>query len=389
MFFRVFNKHLLGDFFKSFFLCAAVLTFVMYIGSVIKAIDYLSKGASGFLILKVFSLNIPFTLSFVVPISALIATLLQFGRLSADGEITAMRASGLSLGQIASPFLVVGALLTAFCLWLNAEIAPRSHFERRSMLRDLSKENPLTLLEEAKFIYKFPGTSIYVGRKDGNHLEDIIIFQFQNRQLRTHVKAESGDVSFDPERGRFSIELENARITEYDKNHPRDSSKSRTIVAESWPISIDVNQLLKHERIRKKPSDMPIRELVASLRDIRQAFTNLPDDSDNVPKEDLEIARKAIDKQRANVAVDAAQRFALAFACFSFMLVAVPLGVRPTRRQSSGGIWMALFLFMFFYMFIIISDALTDKPAWRPELFPLIPVLLLQIYGFWKLWRLR
>jgi lipopolysaccharide export system permease protein len=372
---RVFNKHFLGDFFKSFLLCAAVLTFVMYIGSVIKAIDYLSKGASGFLILKVFSLNIPFTLSFVVPISALVASLLQFGRLSADGEITAMRASGLSLPQMAAPFLVAAALLSAFCLWLNAEIAPRSHFERRTMLRDLTKENPLTLIEEAAFIDDFPGVSVYVGRKDGNHLQDIILYQYENGQRRADVEAASGEVDFDPDAGRLSIFLENVRLTEYDKANPRDLTKTRTLVAESYPLTLDVATLLKKSKINKKPSDMPMRELMRSIRDVRQAFPSLQEDS--------------IGKMRSKMAVEATQRVALALACFSFVLVAVPLGVRPTRRQSSGGIWMALLLFMFFYLFIIISDALVSNPELRPELFPFIPVLALQAYGFWKLWRLR
>ncbi|MBR6021131.1 MAG: LptF/LptG family permease [Kiritimatiellae bacterium] len=372
---RVFNRHFLGDFLKSFLLCAAVLTFVMYIGSVIKAIDYLSKGASASLVLKVFTLNIPYTLSFVIPISALVASLLQFGRLSADGEITAMRASGLSLPQMAAPFLVAAALLSAFCLWLNAEVAPRSHFERRSMLRDLTKENPLTLIEEATFVDDFPGVSVYVGRKDGNHLQDIILYQYENGQRRADVEASSGDLSFDPDAGRLSITLENVRLTEYDKANPRDLTKTRTLVAESYPLSLDVGNLLKKSKINKKPSDMPMRELVSSLRDVRQAFPSLQEDS--------------IGKMRAKMAVEATQRLALALACFSFVLVAVPLGVRPTRRETSGGIWMALLRFMFFYLFIIVSDALVDKPELRPELIPLFPVLVLQAYGFWKLWRLR
>jgi len=375
MFVRVFNRHFLADFAKSFLLTVGVLTFVMYIGSVVKAIDYLSRGASGMLIMKVFALNIPFTLSFVIPMSALVTSLLQFGRLSADGEVTAMRACGLSLPQMAAPFLVVGVLLSAFCLWLNAEVAPRSHFERRQMLRDLTKENPLTLIEEATFVDDFPGVSVYVGRKDGNHIQDVILYQYEDGRRRADVEAASGEVAFDPEAGRLSILLENVRITEYDKANPRDLSKTRTLVAESYPLALDVSKLLKKGSINKKPSDMPMRELLRSIRDVRQAFPSLQEDS--------------VGKMRTKMAVEATQRLALALACFSFVLVAVPLGVRPTRRETSGGIWMALVLFMFFYLFIIVSDALVDKPDLRPELIPLFPVLVLQAYGFWKLWRLR
>ena len=88
---RVLNRYLLIDFLKSFFLAVAVLTFVMYVGATVQAIDYMSRGISGALIMKIFALNIPFTLSFVIPISVLTTVLLHFGRLSADGEITAMK----------------------------------------------------------------------------------------------------------------------------------------------------------------------------------------------------------------------------------------------------------------------------------------------------------
>ena len=96
---RVLNRYVGWDFFKSFLLTVAVLTFVMYIGTVVKAIDYMSRGISGLLIMKIFAIQIPFTLTFVIPMSVLTTVLLHFGRLSADGEITAMKASGISLWQ--------------------------------------------------------------------------------------------------------------------------------------------------------------------------------------------------------------------------------------------------------------------------------------------------
>ena len=128
---RVFNRYLLGDFLKSFFITLVVLTFVMYVGAVVQAIDYMSRGISGLLIMKIFALNIPFTLSFVIPVSVLTTVLLHFGRLSADGEITAMKSCGVSLWQMAAPIVFCSVLLSGLCLYINAELSPRSHFARR------------------------------------------------------------------------------------------------------------------------------------------------------------------------------------------------------------------------------------------------------------------
>ncbi len=63
-------------------------------------------------------------------------------------------------------------------------------------------------------------------------------------------------------------------------------------------------------------------------------------------------------------------------------LISIPLGIRSHRRESSIGIGMALVLFFSFYLFIILSDAMVDRPEWRPDMIPWIPVLGCQAIGF-------
>ena len=120
---------------------------------------------------------------------------------------------------------------------------------------------------------------------------------------------------------------------------------------------------------------MAFPELVDSIRHVRQAF---PD-----------IQEKNVPRMRAKMAVDANQRLALALSCFSFTLLGVPLGIRTHRKESSIGIAVALVLLFFFYLFIIISDALVDRPDWRPDLIPWIPVLGCQLIGFGLLHKNR
>ena len=372
---RVFNRYMLGDFLKSFALTVSVLTFVMYVGAVVQAIDYMSRGISGLLIMKIFALNIPFTLSFVIPMSVLTTVLLHFGRLSSDGEITALKSSGVSLWQVAAPILFCSVLLSGVCLYLNAELSPRSHFARRQMLRELGEEDPLALLDEGRFVNDFPGVKVYVGKKADSQLEDIILIQFDEKGVRAEVRAKSGQVSFDAETRVMEINLEQVRLTEYDKADPADLAKARTLSAESYPVTLDLRQMLKKGRINKKPSDMTFSELVGSLRNVRQAFPDILEE--NVPR------------MRAKMAVDANQRLALALSCFSFTLLAIPLGIRSHRKESSIGIGMALVLLFLFYMFIILSDAMVDRPEWRPDMIPWIPVLGCQIIGFLLLRRNR
>ncbi len=365
---RVINRYILGDFIKSFLLTLFVLTFVMYVGAVVQAIDYMSRGISGLLILKIFALNIPFTLSFVIPMSVLTTVLLHFGRLSADGEITALKSSGVSLWQVAAPVIFCSILLSCVCLYINAELSPRSHYARREMLRDLGEEDPLALLDEGRFVSDFPGVKVYIGKKDRSQLEDIILYQFDEKGVRAEVRAKSGQVNFNPETRVMEITLEKVRLTEYDKTNPEDLAKARTLSADSYPVTLDLRQMLKKSVIYKKAPDMTFSELVAAIPNVRQAFPDIQEE--NVPR------------MRAKMAVDANQRLALALSCFSFTLLAIPLGIRSHRKESSIGIGLALILLFLFYMFIIISDAMVDRPEWRPDMLPWIPVAGCQLIGF-------
>ena len=364
---RVFNRYLLGDFLKSFFITLVVLTFVMYVGAVVQAIDYMSRGISGLLIMKIFALNIPFTLSFVIPVSVLTTVLLHFGRLSADGEITAMKSCGVSLWQMAAPILFCSMLLSLVCLYINAEVAPRSHWIRRQMLRNLGEEDPLALLDEGRFVNDFPGVKVYVGKKADRQIEDIILYQFDEKGARAEVRAKSGSVDFNAETRVMEIDLKQVRLTEYDKEHPEDQAKARTLSADSYPVTLDLRQMLNKGKVNKKPASMTFAELVQSIQNVRQTF---PD-----------IQEKNVQRMRTKMAVDASKRLALAMSCFSFTLLAIPLGIRSHRKESSIGIGLALILLFIFYLFIIIADSLLDRPEWRPDMIPWIPVLGSQLLG--------
>ena len=366
---RVLNRYILGDFLKSFLVTFGVLTFVMYIGTVVRAIDFMSRGVSGALIMRIFAYNIPYTLGFVIPMSVMTTTLLHFGRLSADGEITAMKASGLSLWQIASPVLFASVLLSLVCLYVNADLSPRAHYARRNMVRTtLGDEDPTALIEEGQTINSFPGIQVYVGRKEGPRLEDIVIHQFGPKGIKGQVRARSGEIRYDSASRTLDILLEHARMTQYDEDSPSDETKARHLSAEVYPLHLDLTTMLKKTAPSKKPADLTFLELVDAQRHLSSYF----------PK----ASPEDIPRLRANLATDAAQRLALALSCFAFTLLSVSLGLTNHRRQSSIGIGLALLLIFFFYLFIIISDAMVDYlPQWRPDLVPWIPVVFCEVLG--------
>src|SRR4029077_21206755 len=110
-----------------------------------------------------------------------------FGRLSADNELIALRSNGVSITRICVPLAGVAIVCTAICLCLNVEAAPAAQEKLRSTIFDIATRNPMALFGSDQVIDQFPGRKIYVGKKDGNELENIIVFEVNEDSLPIKV----------------------------------------------------------------------------------------------------------------------------------------------------------------------------------------------------------
>lgn len=369
---RVLQRYILTDFLVTFLVTLGVFTFVMCLGVVIRAIDIAARGVSVELIAKIFLYNIPYMLTFTIPISTLTASLLLFGRISFDGELTAMKACGLSLWNILSPIVITSALLSVLCMWINTSIAPRCKELSRTVLRDIGMEQPVNLLEAGRFIQDFPGMMIYVGSRDGNEVEDVVVYERDEMGLVRNVRAHRGELRSDDAAQALFVDLYGVRIDQRDNELSEGAPRTHSVNAEYYPVKIDLSSFSKRTH-RKKPSDMIITELIDNIRDVRKAFPDL--------------RTQDLLRQRMFMIVEVNKRFALSLSCFAFALIGIPLGMKSRRKESSVGVGIALGLVFLFYLFMIIANSLVSAPAWRPDLVVWLPVILCEIIGFWLIWR--
>src|SRR6476619_5945816 len=130
---------------------------------------------------------LPFSLIFTIPWGLLTAVLLVFGRLSADNELTALRSNGVSVTRICIPLAALAVVCTAIRIWLNVDVAPAAQEKLRSTIFDLATRDPMALFGTDQVIDQFPGRKIYVGKKDGNKLENITVFEMNEQSLPVRV----------------------------------------------------------------------------------------------------------------------------------------------------------------------------------------------------------
>lgn len=365
---RILNRYIATDYLVTFVMTVLVFTFVMSVGTIVKAIDLMSRGISIAVVGEVFVLSIPFILQFTVPISALTATLLLFSRLSMDGEITALRACGLSLWQIVSPVVLLSVLLSIITMTFSLEIAPRARYAQRFSLRKFSDEDPVALLEEGRFVRDFPGFMIYVGAKNGSEVKDVILYETAGDSVKSNIRARSGTIRADRERKLLLVDLYDVRM-----QNMQDGAAAGTYAEMHREFGLET--FFKTGSVTKKFSDYTIGELVSAIRSLKTSFPGLD------PKDLL--------KQRMRMLVEAHSRMALAMACFAFGLLGIPLGMKSRRKESSVGVAISLGMVFVFYFFIILAQSLAKSPQFHPDLIVWIPIFLAQAVGFILIGRMQ
>ena len=372
---RILNRYILFDYLIIFLSALGLITFVMTVGALVKAVDLMARGISSVLILKFFFQNIPYILSFSMPISTLFAALLLFGRLSMDSEISAMKSCGISLWRLAAPLILLSILFTGICVYINCEVSPAAKYANRQLLHSAGVEEPLNLLEEGRFIDDFPGLMIYVGRKNGNTVNDVVAYELtKDGAVRRNIRAHHGEIIADNESRTLTVKLFNVRIEMPDLNDPHDVSKTTFVNAEYYPIKLEFNKLMGREnKASMRRSHMKTSQIIGKIRNLDHDFAMLSDKARNI--------------ERAKLIVEANQRISLAVGCFTFMLIGIPLGVKSHRRETSIGMVISLAIVFAYYIFIVIAESLVNYPELRPNLILWLPLIFAQLSGFWLIKR--
>jgi LPS export ABC transporter permease LptF len=308
---------------------------------------------------------LPFSLIFTIPWGLLTAILLVFGRLSADNELIALRSNGVSVTRICLPLAGIALGCTLICLWLNTQAAPAAQEKLRSTIFDLATRDPMALFGSDQVIDEFPGRKIYVGKKNGNMLENIIVFEMNGKDMPMRVTyARTGRLEADLANKRILMHLYHARYQERDEKDPTNLHKMRDgISMAEGTLPIGLEELYEKEKKRPSRSALSIQQLLEQLK------------SQNTSERSA--SRTEINK-----------RFSFPFACMAFAIIGVPLGVTAHRRETSVGFAMGLIVAITYFLFVIIGDTLRGNPKFHPELLVWFPNVLFIVLGAFLFRRL-
>jgi lipopolysaccharide export system permease protein len=353
----------------------AVFTFVLLLGNALKDILQLLISGQASLggVAKAFGLLIPWLLAFALPMGMLTAALLVFGRFSADQELTAVRASGVSLVALVTPILLLSLLMCGVCAWINMDIAPRCRVAFTRLRDEMVGKLVAATLPEGRYT-GIPGGMVYVRSVDGPELHDIVAWYTNQEGQDIICKATSGRVTA-------------TNLVLYDV-------VALVKTGEGWSpgqhseVPVPLGRQAGHGADEPSVTDMTYRQLAAKLREMEGRFsTNTVDMTiDQLYQFKGYLEDHQLDPTTP-LRVQMHRQLAFSFACFGFTLVGIPLGIRAHRRETNVGFAIALGLVLVYYSFIILGQSLQTHAEWAPNLIVWIPNFIFQAAGAVMLWR--
>jgi len=378
---KTLHKYLAGQVIASLLLTVAVFTFVVLLLNVLQQVlPLLVSGRVNLgLLLKAIFLLIPFGCVYSLPMGFITAALLVFGRFSADQELTAARASGISLLSLTTPVLLLSVLCCGLSAWFNLQLGPLSRVAYLKLLNQMRAEVVTAQLPEDHYIAVSTNYILRVERNRDGDLQGVTIWMVDNGSV---LMAPHGQIETDTTNRQILMHLADASTVT--RVGPRASVIMSSRLTLNFPLDAMTNRLGK-----PRISDMTFRQLQDELHDLERRIGEPP--ATGLTKDELQAQAREFARQRGDltepIRVEMHREVAFSFACFGFTLVGIPLGIRVHRRETNIGIAMALGLVAVYYSFMLVGKALTNHPEFVPHLIFWVPNFIFQAVGAVLLWR--
>ena len=316
----------------------AVFTFVFFVPQLVRLMDLVVRHSGGvFTVALIFLCSLTPVLAFTIPMAVLVGVLIGLGRLSADSEIVALHASGISLRRLLRPigFVALGCSLGTLVLtfWLSpAAIRTLQSLEARLLLT----QAPYAI-QPRVFNEQIPHYILYVQDVEAAATRWHGVFLATSGQAASSnvTIAQGAQVVADPENNKFELHLGSGSTHEYDPRAPQHYNVT-TFGQSDIPVEIS-SPVAGPKNVAVSDSERSISELLAEKgprwRDARVEFH---------------------------------RRIAFPAACLVFALLGVPIGVRPRRGGRAAGLILTLVLIGGYYFLFVTGAHMAQQGSVAP-----------------------
>lgn len=331
------------------------------------------KGIPLPVILEYFSLNLAWILALAVPMSVLISTLSAFGRMASDGEITALRASGISPWQLLKPALIASFFVMLWVAWFNNYLLPDMNHRTKLLQIDISRKKPMWKIEPGVYEFDIPNYVLLaevVDQEEG-WLEDVIIYDEHKPGSRSTITAKRARLNFESDEEVMYFILLDGEIHRPSDREPAgyewtsfDSALFRIVVP---------GMVLK----RGKEGFRGDREL--SMGEMLKRIDSIKEKGEG----------KHNRRRISAYMVEVHKKLSIPAACMVFILVGTPLGILSHKGGFGISGAISLLFFTIYWAFLAAGEKLAERELVSPAVAMWSPNIILAAVGLWILWIAR
>ncbi|MFL5488880.1 MAG: LptF/LptG family permease [Gemmatimonadaceae bacterium] len=432
--------------------------------------ELVGKGLPPFVIAEFFALSVPLTVALTLPMAVLVATLYAFSRLAAENEITALKASGVSLVSVIKPVLWAALGVTLVMTVFNDQVLPRSNHRLAVLQRDIAQTKPTFGLREQVINEVIPGKFyLRAGHLDeaSNLMREVTIYDMADPTRRRTIYADSGNMSMSKGLRDLELKLYNGNTQDIPTVNPDELQRAffkvdvirvrgvgnqfQKTTADSYKSDREMTVCemqgaqdrarREHEQVRKdfekklaafKKQKIPLSKEILNAETSARWDVGLgrlychglallapktakaqgtripapvPSTGAPVPStgmtgplayspdlaalESLRMRLQDTAQLMNSYGVEIHKKFALAVACFVFVLLGAPIALRFPRGGVGLTIGVSLFVFALYYICLIAGESIAKRgliPAvvsmWMANvIFAIIALLMLARIG--------
>ncbi|MFH1076166.1 MAG: LPS export ABC transporter permease LptF [Pseudomonadota bacterium] len=339
----ILQRYILKEISQFFAVSLLASTFILLVTRIFSFADLIvTKGINPSYVGLLILYSMPYILMYTFPVSILMSVLLAFMRLSHDNEVTAMKASGVSLWRMLPAVAIFsGCVLCAS--YAAAWVMPKGKVALNDMLINLAKEKAHAVIKPNCFISDFKDVVIYVNEIDrsGKRLYDIFISDKRNPKTSCTIIAKNGIIGSNREENSIILRLNDGSI-HYDS---KDMTASDTLWFKTYEFSLSLTRLSDESTSGPGKNEMSLSQLFKTIKSL-----------------------DAMDSRYNNYLMELHRRIAIPFSCLVFGIMGLALGVQFRLHGSSGGISIGMFVFLVYYLLLAAGKNLGESGVYPPVL---------------------
>ncbi|KAA3619734.1 MAG: YjgP/YjgQ family permease [Calditrichaeota bacterium] len=250
----ILSRYILRQHVGPFIFSFSIISLIWILNLLFKELNrFLSKGLPANLIIEFFILSLGWIVALSVPMATLTASLMVYGRMSADNEITAMKANGISFLRILRPALIASIFLGLGLVWFNNNVLPHSNHRLSMLMRYMGNKKPAMRIEPGVWFDDLNNISLLVREKQDSasvaHVKDVMINDYSDMHSISTITAERGRIWANEMTGFLEIRLFDGEMQQITLKNMREF---RRVQFSEQVFNFNVSEMFNTERPQSK-----------------------------------------------------------------------------------------------------------------------------------------